>query len=107
MLLFNSKFLNLNSNPNKAYGANQLYGLSSDCLSSVNAAFLNAHNSYRALHGANSLRFSTSITATAQNYANYLATNGLFQHSGASGLGENLAYSSSSAAPNLNNCGGE
>ena len=29
----------------------------------------------------------------------------MFQHSGAKGLGENLAYSYSSSAPNLNNCG--
>ena len=29
----------------------------------------------------------------------------MFQHSGTKGLGENLAYTYSSSAPNLNNCG--
>ena len=79
--------------------------LSSACLSSINTAYLNAHNKIRANHNAAALKYNSQITDTAQNYANYLATNNIFEHSG-NGLGENLARISSSKAPNLNDCSG-
>ena len=80
--------------------------LSNTCLSSINTAYLNAHNKFRANHNAAALKYNSQITDTAQKYANYLATNNIFEHSGTSGLGENLAYTSSSKAPNLNDCSG-
>ncbi|CAF4602544.1 unnamed protein product, partial [Rotaria sp. Silwood1] len=48
------------------------------------------HNYYRQLHCTDALVFNSTINAIAQTYANYLAANNLFQHSGTSGLGENL-----------------
>lgn len=51
---------------------------------------LNAHNSYRAEVGVPPLAWSDSLASHAQEWANHLAANGLFQHSGADGEGENL-----------------
>lgn len=66
---------------------------------------LAAHNNYRSLHSTPGLVANVTIDSIAQNYANYLAQNDLFQHSNYKGLGENLAYSWSSSAPNLGSCG--
>jgi glioma pathogenesis-related protein 2 len=54
---------------------------------------LSKHNSYRATHRSPSLTTSSSANTTSQNWAQYLATNGLFQHSTATqrkNAGENL-----------------
>ena len=51
---------------------------------------LSAHNSYRSQVGSPPLTWSDTLASQAQEWANYLASNGLFQHSGASGEGENL-----------------
>ena len=59
---------------------------------------LNEHNALRRLHCTGAIALNSSLNSRAQNYANYLARNKLFQHSGASGLGENL-WSSWSSAP--------
>jgi len=80
--------------------------LSNVCLSDVNKAYLNVHNKLRANHNAVALQNNAQINEIAQNYANYLATNNIFEHSITPGLGENLAWSFSSIAPNLNNCSG-
>lgn len=63
---------------------------------------INRHNYYRStVTGANipNLVWSSSVAASAQNYADYLGANNLFEHSGGS-YGENLAagYSSWTAA---------
>jgi len=61
---------------------------------------------YRAKHDTRGLQFSSELTKIAQNYANYLAINDLFKHSGAKDLGENLAIYVKGSKPDLNNCGG-
>jgi uncharacterized protein YkwD len=58
----------------------------------------------RALHGVPALKMNNSINAIAQNYAQYLASKNLFQHSNARGLGENLAMISSSNAYPMTDC---
>lgn len=57
---------------------------------------LTQHNYYRTLHCSPPMTLNATINNIAQNYSNYLASNKLFQHSGTSGLGENLWSSSSS-----------
>lgn len=52
---------------------------------------LNAHNSYRAQVGVPPLTWSDTLASDAQEWANYLSANGLFQHSeNKNGQGENL-----------------
>lgn len=48
------------------------------------------HNLKRQLHCTDPLTLSASLNDIAQNYAQYLADNNLFQHSYTPGLGENL-----------------
>lgn len=57
---------------------------------------LAAHNYYRQLHGAQPMVLNSTINTIAQNYADILAANDSFSHSGRSGLGENLWGSGSS-----------
>ena len=55
------------------------------------------HNYYRTqLHCTGPMVLNASLNTIAQNYAQYLAANNIFNHSGTPGLGENLwmAYSS-------------
>lgn len=59
---------------------------------------LTAHNEYRARHCVPALTLDSNITAGAQQYAQYLVSIDRLQHSGASGLGENLAMRYSSVA---------
>jgi hypothetical protein len=49
-----------------------------------------AHNKYRAAVGVPALQWSDDLAASAQQYANHLASTDQFQHSGTPG--ENLAY---------------
>ncbi len=58
---------------------------------------LNAHNSYRSQVGVPFLTWSDTLANEAQQWANYLAANGLFQHSGAKGEGENIWMGTSGA----------
>ena len=51
---------------------------------------LNAHNSYRSQVGVPALTWSDALASQAQDWANHLSANGLFQHSGTAGQGENL-----------------
>lgn len=51
---------------------------------------LNAHNAYRAQVGVPPLSWSDTLASHAQEWANHLSANRLFQHSGAQGEGENL-----------------
>ena len=74
-------------------------------------ASLQQHNSYRYYYRYVSdtdyqLVEDSSLTSMAQNYANYLAANNLFQHSNAASkkIGENLAYYFNSPIPT---CGGK
>ncbi len=52
--------------------------------------FLNAHNSYRSQVGVPPLTWSDTLAIQAQEWANHLSSNRLFQHSGVSGQGENI-----------------
>lgn len=54
----------------------------SDCLS--------AHNTYRRLHGVPELSWDSEVAATAQTWADHLASNNLFTHDSSSPYGENL-----------------
>ena len=65
---------------------------------------LYSHNLYRSRHQVPLLTLNASINSIAQKYATYLSANNLFQHSGAAGLGENLASMSSSVKYLLTNC---
>lgn len=58
---------------------------------------LEAHNKYRARHCVSPLQLDDSISRSAQNYAEYLASINRMIHSGAKGLGENLFMKWSSA----------
>jgi hypothetical protein len=49
-------------------------------------------NAYRARNQANPLTWNATIALFSQNWANYLIKNNLFQHSGNSFYGENLAW---------------
>jgi hypothetical protein len=51
---------------------------------------LNAHNAYRLQVGVPPLAWSDTLASHAQEWANYLSSKGLFEHSGAKGEGENL-----------------
>lgn len=51
---------------------------------------LNAHNSYRSEVGVPPLSWSDTLASHAQQWANHLAANRSFEHSGADGEGENL-----------------
>ncbi len=60
---------------------------------------LTQHNYYRQqLHCTTAMMLNASLNTIAQNYAQYLAANNIFNHSGAAGLGENLWMAYSSAA---------
>jgi hypothetical protein len=49
-------------------------------------------NKYRKLHQAPELVWDDTVSNYAQEWSNYLLINNLFQHSGSSMYGENLAY---------------
>ena len=49
-------------------------------------------NQYRKVNQADNLVWNNAIATFSQNWANYLVMNDLFQHSGNSLYGENLAY---------------
>lgn len=53
------------------------------------------HNKYRTALKLPGLQWSTTLASTAQEWANYLAKNKLFQHSHKSGVGENIAKGTS------------
>ena len=53
-------------------------------LTNLRNASLSKHNSYRAIHRTPRLTSSSSLNTSAQNWAQYLANNGLFEHSTAS-----------------------
>ena len=57
---------------------------------------LQAHNEHRARHCVPALTLDSNLNNGAQQYAEYLVSIDRLQHSGASGLGENLAMRFSS-----------
>jgi uncharacterized protein YkwD len=79
-------------------------GLFNVCQKDFQAQSLIEHNNYRALHRSPALVSSSTLQQTAQKYAEYLANYDIFQHSGASNLGENLALIWSSSVTQLSTC---
>ncbi len=72
-------------------------------LETLRSNSLSKHNSYRATHHSPNMTINSSANTTAQSWAQYLATNGLFQHSAANqrnNAGENL-YVSYTTAPSI------
>ena len=57
---------------------------------------LNAHNKYRKRHTVSPLELSKDLSDVAQEYANHLARDNTFEHSGDPVYGENLYWSWSS-----------
>lgn len=58
-------------------------------------ACLETHNGYRSFHHAPPLKWSAELTRDAQDWANYLAANNLFEHDSTArprDQGENLYY---------------
>lgn len=72
--------------------------IASSILDAASSNGLARHNALRAKHGSPNLVLDASITSVAQAYADYLATNNVFQHStdAINGkYGENLYYTCS------------
>ena len=74
------------------------------CIKDFNTAILEAHNIYRARHGVPLMATNKKISKDAQDFANYLGTNGLFKHSGNPLYGENIAAEWTSYVPDVKNC---
>lgn len=72
---------------------NALYGGSST--SSFKEQCLKWHNAYRELHQVQNVTWNDTLAANAENWANYLATNNLFEHAKNIWEGENLYLSGS------------
>ncbi|CAF2142846.1 unnamed protein product, partial [Rotaria magnacalcarata] len=73
-------------------------------LSSFQQQALDQHNYYRQqVHCTGPMILNASLNAIAENYAQYLAVNNIFNHSLTPGLGENLYYSYSSIGINSMN----
>lgn len=69
---------------------------------SIADEILEAHNRYRAEVDVPSLSWSNDLANQAQDWANYLASTGTFDHSGTPGQGENL-WRGTSGAHSLTN----
>jgi uncharacterized protein YkwD len=83
--------------------SNPVLGQTSLDLATFRNSALSKHNSYRATHHSPNMTFSDSVNNTAQTWAQYLATNKVFQHSSSSqrnNAGENLyvSYTTTSTA---------
>ncbi|CAF4252637.1 unnamed protein product, partial [Rotaria sordida] len=63
---------------------------------------LAAHNSYRARHCAQPLQLDDTLSHSAQDYAQKLASTNQFSHSGTPGVGENLYKAWSSTTIKIN-----
>ncbi|NET01369.1 MAG: secretion protein [Sphaerospermopsis sp. SIO1G2] len=62
-------------------------------VAAVRSSALSKHNNYRSTHNTPAMTMSNSLNNTAQEWAEYLASNGTFQHSSSSqrnGAGENI-----------------
>lgn len=59
---------------------------------SIITEITNYINNYRSKHNSPPLAWDTTIASFSQDWANYLLSNNVFQHSGSLLYGENLAY---------------
>ncbi|NEQ68309.1 MAG: secretion protein [Symploca sp. SIO2D2] len=78
--------------------ANSAIGQSGINQSALQSAALSKHNSYRGTHNSPNMTLSSSLNSSAQNWANHLASNGVFEHSKTNNVGENLFVSYTSAS---------
>ncbi len=69
-------------------------------LATLHSSTVSQHNTYRAVHHAPDLTSDNSLKSSAQDWANQLASTGVFEHSGVSGVGENL-YVSYTTQPSI------
>jgi glioma pathogenesis-related protein 2 len=70
-------------------------------LNTLRGSALSQHNAYRSAHRTPALNVDESLNVSAQKYANQLAAKGVFEHSGAPGIGENL-FVLHTTAPGVN-----
>lgn len=68
----------------------QALGQSTLDLTTFRSSALSEHNTYRATHHAPKMTLSDSLNSSAQTWADRIASTGVFEHSGASGVGENI-----------------
>ncbi|NER23916.1 MAG: secretion protein [Symploca sp. SIO1C2] len=78
--------------------ANSAIGQSGINQSALQSAALSKHNSYRGTHNSPNMTLSSSLNSSAQSWANHLASNGVFEHSGTNNVGENLFVSYTTAS---------
>ncbi len=74
-----------------------MIGGEDETLSKFQQDALSVHNEYRSKHGVDSLKMSDDLCKTAQDWAEHLAKNDLFEHSKCTDIGENVAMHYSSA----------
>ncbi|EDX78347.1 SCP-like extracellular protein, putative [Coleofasciculus chthonoplastes PCC 7420] len=78
--------------------SNPVNGQTGINLSTFRSTALSQHNTYRNTHNSPDMTLSDSLNDSAQNWADYLATNGVFEHSNSSGVGENIYVSYTTAS---------
>lgn len=74
-------------------GSSIALGQSSLNVATIRSTALSKHNTYRTIHHSPKLTQASSLNTTAQSWAEYLATNALFEHSSRNqrnNAGENL-----------------
>ncbi|RNA17770.1 cysteine-rich secretory -2 [Brachionus plicatilis] len=79
--------------------------LPTECIDAFHSAVLKAHNAYRVQHHVPQLTINTTVVNIAMKYAEKLSSTNTFQHSYTKGLGENLAWMSSSSLPSCETLG--
>lgn len=81
-------------------GTHPVIGQTGINLSTFRNTALSQHNTYRDTHNSPDMTLSNSLNNSAQNWANYLASNGVLKHSD-SDAGENLyvSYTTASSTP--------
>jgi len=77
--------------------SNPVNGQTGINLSTFRSTALSKHNTYRDTHHSPDMTLSSSLNDSAQSWANYLASNGVFEHSD-SDAGENLYVSYTTAS---------
>ncbi|MEQ9484140.1 CAP family protein [Coleofasciculus sp. F4-SAH-05] len=77
--------------------SNPVNGQTGINLSTFRSQALSQHNTYRDTHHSSDMTLSDSLNDSAQNWADYLATNGVFEHSN-SDAGENIYVSYTTAS---------
>jgi uncharacterized protein YkwD len=78
--------------------SNPVNGQTGINLSTFRSTALSQHNTYRNTHNSPDMTLSDSLNDSAQNWADYLATNGVFEHSNSSDVGENIYVSYTTAS---------